>query len=208
MVMLFWETIQCNRRFRSFVIDSDRGREFVVLILFYALEYRTDPSRHGVVRMCVFVLQTMSTEENFGSSLNKRFETQHTLPATIKIENFRGTYADFLICVSKVHWYLCGALLKVMQSIHTLITASKGKLDAIYPALLAIINNLSAYIEHLSPLASMKLVQLFASMSTPSFLLANETNYTLLISVLESINAIIEHKYTGGSPSFPHFASH
>ena len=100
MIMLFWETIQCNKRFRSFVIDSDKGREFVVLILFYALEFRTDPSRHGVVRMCVFVLQTLSTEENFGPSLNKRFETQHTLPVTIKIENFRGTYADFLICVS------------------------------------------------------------------------------------------------------------
>ena len=92
------------------------------------------------------------------------------------------------------------------QSIHTLITGSKGKLDAIYPALLAIINNLSAYVEHLSSLASMKLVQLFASMSTPSFLLANETNYTLLISVLESINAIIEHKYTGNSWPLSHVA--
>lgn len=86
------------------------------------------------------------------------------------------------------------------------MTGSKGKLDAIYPALLAIINNVSAHIEHLSPLASMKLVQLFASMSTPSFLLANETNYTLLISVLESINAIIEHKYTGMILSRPLFA--
>ena len=103
--MLFWETIQCNKRFRSFVIDSDRGREFVVLILFYALEYRIDPTRQGVVRMCVFVLQTLSTEETFGSSLNKGFETQHTLPATIKIENFRGTYADFLITVSTLHRY-------------------------------------------------------------------------------------------------------
>ena len=33
-------------------------------------------------------------------------------------------------------------------------------------------------------------------MSSPSFLLANETNYALLQSLLESINAIIEHQYT------------
>ena len=34
-------------------------------------------------------------------------------------------------------------------------------------------------------------------MSSPSFLLANETNYSLLQSLLESINAIIEHQYKG-----------
>ena len=76
-----------------------------------------------------------------------------------------------------------------------LITGSKGKLDAIYPALLAIINNIAAYLEDISPLASYKILQLFASMSSPSFLLANETNHTLLNSLLESMNAIIEHKY-------------
>ena len=73
---------------------------------------------------------------------------------------------------------------------------SKGKLDAIYPALLATVNNIAAYLRKLSPQASMKLLYLFASMSSPSFLLANETNYTLLQSLLESMNAIIEHQYT------------
>lgn len=33
-------------------------------------------------------------------------------------------------------------------------------------------------------------------MSTPNFLLANESNHTLLSSLLESMNAIIEHQYT------------
>lgn len=100
--MLFWETLQCNKRFRSFIIDTDRGHDFVVLILFYALEYRTDTSKQGVVRMCVFVLQTLSTEPNFGKALNKRFEGQDTLPTSVRIENFNGTYADFLITVRKI----------------------------------------------------------------------------------------------------------
>ena len=98
--MLFWETLQCNKRFRSFIIDTDRGHEFMTLIIFYAMEYKTDPSKQGVVRMCVFVLQTLSTEPNFGKLLNRDFETQETLPATIKLNEFRGTYADFLIIVS------------------------------------------------------------------------------------------------------------
>ncbi|KAF2095863.1 hypothetical protein NA57DRAFT_78640 [Rhizodiscina lignyota] len=178
MIMLFWETLQCNKRFRSFIIDTERAHDFVVLILFYALNQRTDPSKQGIIRMCVFVLQTMSVEPNFGKSLNKTFEGQETLPASIRIANFHGSYADYLI-----------------TSIHTLLTTSKGKLDAVYPALLAIINNIAPHVENLGRAPSLKLLQLFNSMSSPKFLLANETNHVLLRSLLEALNAIVEHRY-------------
>jgi len=98
--MLFWETLQCNKRFRSFIIDTDRGHEFLTSILFFAMEYKTDSTKQGVVRMCVFVLQTLSSESNFGKLLNQDFETQDALPTIIKLQDFRGTYADFLIIVS------------------------------------------------------------------------------------------------------------
>jgi hypothetical protein len=81
------------------------------------------------------------------------------------------------------------------QSIHKLITTSKGKLDAIYPALLAAVNNMAPYLENISAQSSFKLLQLFLFMSAPGFLLANATNYLLLQSLLESMNAIIEHQY-------------
>ncbi|SLM39067.1 Hid-1, partial [Lasallia pustulata] len=76
-------------------------------MLFYAIEYKTDATRQGIVRMCVFVLQTMSVEAAFGKNLNNKFEAQETLPPSIRLQNFKGTYADFLI-----------------SSIHTLITGS------------------------------------------------------------------------------------
>lgn len=76
------------------------------------------------------------------------------------------------------------------------MTTSKGKLDAVYPALLAILNNIAAYVEGLSPATCSRILQLFTSMSAPSFLLANETNHTLLRSLLEFINAILEHQFT------------
>lgn len=179
IIMLFWEITQCNKRFRSFIIDTGRVHDFVVLSLFYALEYKNDTAKHGVVRMCAFLLQTLSVENSFGSSLNKPFEGQYSLPASIRIANFRGTYADFLI-----------------QSIYSLITTSQGKLSAIYPALLAVINNVAPSMEKLSGASSSKLTQLLSSMSSPSFLLANETNHTLLYSLLEAINSIIENKYS------------
>ncbi|MCJ1467887.1 hypothetical protein MMC07_006512 [Pseudocyphellaria aurata] len=129
MIMLFWETLQCNKRFRSFIIDTERGHDFVILVLFYALEYKTDPARQGV-------------------------------------------------------------------SIHALITTSKGKLDAIYPALLATVNNVAAYLENIGPQSSSKLLHLFTLMSAPGFLFANESNHLLLQSLLESMNAILEHQYS------------
>ncbi|PTU17774.1 hypothetical protein P175DRAFT_0465913 [Aspergillus ochraceoroseus IBT 24754] len=179
MLVLFWEALQCNKRFRSFIIDSNRSHDFIILCLFYAIIYKSDPAKQGVVRMCIFILQTMSVEPNFGQSLNKKFEAQDTLPQSIRIPGFRGSYADFLF-----------------MSVHTLITTSKGKLNAVYPALLAVINNIAPYVEHLSPATCSKILQLFSSMSAPSFLLANETNHTLLASVLESINSILEHNFT------------
>lgn len=46
-------------------------------------------------------MQTMSVEPNFGQSLNTKFEAQETLPQSIRIPGFRGSYADFLIMVCR-----------------------------------------------------------------------------------------------------------
>ena len=37
ILMLFWEILQCNKRFRSFIVDTERAHDFVVLALFYTL---------------------------------------------------------------------------------------------------------------------------------------------------------------------------
>lgn len=107
--MLFWEALQCNKRFRSFIIDTDRAHDFVVLVLYYAMHQRNDPSKQGLVRMCVFVLQTLSVEPQFGKSLNKVFEGQESLPPSIRIPNFHGTYADYVITVSLIMRTLASA---------------------------------------------------------------------------------------------------
>jgi len=82
------------------MIDTQRAHDFVILILFYATEYKLDASKQGVVRMCAFLLQTLSVEQNFGINLNKQFGAQDTLPPVIRIPGFKGTYADFLIQAS------------------------------------------------------------------------------------------------------------
>ena len=100
---LFWELLQCNRRFRAYLIETDRVGDFVVLTLYYAIDAKDDPARQSVVRMCVFILQTLSVEERFGGKLNVPFATggQEALPAVLRIRNFRGTLGDFLIAVGR-----------------------------------------------------------------------------------------------------------
>lgn len=80
------------------------------------------------------------------------------------------------------------------------MATSKGALDGIYPALLAILNNIGPYVEGLSPATVSRILQLYSSMSSPSFLLANETNHTLLASYLDFINAILERQFSSKLP--------
>ena len=104
MIILFWELLQCNRRFRSFVMETNRAHEFVILLLFNALHNKADPSNQGIVRMCVFVLQTMSVEPAFGERLSTPFRGHDALPQSIRLPDFRDSYADFIIIVSRVRF--------------------------------------------------------------------------------------------------------
>ena len=99
MLILFWELLQVNRRFRSFIIETDRAHDFVVLVLYYAMSAKDEPAKQGIVRMCVLILQTMSVEPSFGERLNKVFVGQESLPSGLRVGNFHGSYGDFLVTV-------------------------------------------------------------------------------------------------------------
>lgn len=78
-----------------------------------------------------------------------------------------------------------------------MLTTTKGRLESIYPALLAIVVNIAPFVRDLQRATSSRLLDLFVTMSSPKFLLANETNHTLLLSLLEALNAILDHQYEG-----------
>jgi hypothetical protein len=49
--------------------------------------------------MSAFILQTLSTEMLFATSLNRPFEGQGALPSNVRLSNFHGSYGDFMIIV-------------------------------------------------------------------------------------------------------------
>lgn len=98
MLPLLWEALADNKRYRTYVIDTNRALDLMILLIYYATESKTE----GVVRVSVFCLLALSQEPGFGASLNRPFDSHDSLPAAIQIKNFHGTYADYLIMVSSV----------------------------------------------------------------------------------------------------------
>ena len=84
-----------------------------------------------------------------------------------------------------------------MQHIQGLLTSSNRALESLHPALLAIVSNIAPHVQGLQRATSSMLLNMFVSLSQPLFLLANETNHLLLSSLLDAINAILEHQYQG-----------
>lgn len=56
----------------------------------------------GLVRMSAFVLQTLSSDRAFGVKLNKTFDGHSSLPNSVRLPAFHGSYADFVIIVSRL----------------------------------------------------------------------------------------------------------
>ncbi|KAF0344411.1 ubp5 interacting protein ftp10 [Gigaspora margarita] len=180
MLMLLWKFLEINKRFRNYLLETDRVLDILIVLLYYSMENKHDQAQLGFVRMCAFILQTLSADRNFGMKLNKQFEGHGSLPSTVRISAFNtGTYADYMII-----------------SIYALIASTRGTLHPLYPAFVLAITNVSPYLKNLSVASSVKLVQLFSSFSSPMFLLADEGNHRLVGYMLEALNNIIQYQFS------------
>ncbi|CAO3567977.1 unnamed protein product [Mortierella alpina] len=182
-LMLCWKTLELNKRFRTYLLETYRALDIVVILLYFSLEHKLDTSHIGLVRMCACMLQTMSKDRAFGHCLNRPFDGHGSLPANVRFQGFHGTYADYLIC-----------------SVHNLISTTKRALRSLYPALISTLSNVSPYIKNVSPLASSRLLQLTTSFASPSFLLAEESNHELLGILLDSVCSMLYYQ----APDNPH----
>lgn len=98
-VCLLWELLQCNKNFRNFIYDSGRCLDLMISLLTILAEGKENTHSQGFLRLCVYVLQTISAEPRFGSQLNTVLQSQEPIPSGLRIQGFQGTYGDFLIMV-------------------------------------------------------------------------------------------------------------
>lgn len=175
LTILFWDLIQCNRKFKAYLIASERMHDFMIILLYYIHEKRMDPSKFGLVRLCAYALLYLTTERSFVALLSKGFISQSSLPNNIQLSSFNGSYADYLI----------------IQLFKT-ITTSNENMNFLVPTFLNCIYNISPFVQNISYQAASSIIQLCATVSNPAFLFAREDNHHLLSTLLTSVNLMVE----------------
>lgn len=129
------------------------------------------------MKLAAFLLQTLSADPAFGFALNVPLSSSVPLPTRYAVQ---GTALDFLI-----------------QHLYTLIFSTKGAFNAIYPAFILTIDNISPFMKNPSIKSSTNLLQLFMAISNPGFLLSDEANPRLVFYLLEAFNNVIHSQLNG-----------
>ncbi|KAF9036701.1 high-temperature-induced dauer-formation protein-domain-containing protein [Panaeolus papilionaceus] len=168
-IILFWKLIELNKKFRTFVLESEQSMDFLAYLLFYCVDIKDKPQQHGLCRAISYIVQTLSAEPSFGSSL------EH--PLHIQLTSKWGPVSngsEFMI-----------------QAIYSIVATTGGSLTSLYPALVIALANAAPYFKHIGISASARLLQLFNSFSNPLFLLSDEGHPRLLFFMLEVFSAIL-----------------
>uniref|UniRef100_A0A8H7Y292 RecA family profile 1 domain-containing protein n=1 Tax=Psilocybe cubensis TaxID=181762 RepID=A0A8H7Y292_PSICU len=168
-IVLFWKLIEINKKFRTFVLESEKSVDLIAYLLFYCVEIKDKPQQHGVCRAISYIVQTLSAESAFGSQLSKPIKAQ--IPTKWGPVD---TIADFMI-----------------HAVYAIVATTSGSLTSLYPALIIALSNAAPYFKHIGVSASARLLQLFNSFSNPLFLLSDEGHPRLLFFMLEVFSSII-----------------
>ncbi|EPQ58471.1 hypothetical protein GLOTRDRAFT_114891 [Gloeophyllum trabeum ATCC 11539] len=170
-IVLFWKMIELNKKFRVYILETDKGMDIAAYLLCYCLEIKDKPQQHGLCRAISYIIQTLSAERSFGLKLISPVKAQ--LPAKWQPV---GTAGDFMV-----------------NAIYAIVATTSGALNSLYPALIIALSNCAPYFKNLSVTASTRLVQLFTSFSSSLFLLSDEGHPRLLYFMLEVFNGVILH---------------
>ncbi|OCH95639.1 hypothetical protein OBBRIDRAFT_745433 [Obba rivulosa] len=170
-IIFFWKMIDLNKKFRLYVLDSDRATDVLAYLLCYGLEIKDKPQQHGLCRVISYIIQSLSAERAFGLKLSSPIKA-HVPPKWSTV----GTAGDFMV-----------------QAIYSMVATTSGALNSLYPALVIALANAAPYFKNLSVTSSTRLIQLFSAFSNPSFLLSDEGHPRLLFFMLEVFNIVLLH---------------
>ncbi|EMD38619.1 hypothetical protein CERSUDRAFT_113798 [Gelatoporia subvermispora B] len=169
-IIFFWKMIDLNKKFRAYVLDSDKATDILAYMLCYGLEIKDKPQQHGLCRVISYIIQSLSSERAFGSKLSSPVRV-HLIPQKWSSV---GTAGDFMV-----------------QAIYAMVATTSGALNSLYPALVIALANSAPHFKNLSVTSSTRLIQLFTAFSNPSFLLSDEGHPRLLFFMLEVFNNVL-----------------
>ncbi|KAG6376070.1 high-temperature-induced dauer-formation protein-domain-containing protein [Boletus reticuloceps] len=164
-IILFWKMIELNKKFRAYLLDSDKATDVLAYLLCYGLDIKDKPQQHGLCRALTYIIQTLSAEPAFGNKLSAPVKV--SIPAKWAIP---GTAADFMITLQRLGCSIRSTLLllsryRMLRRISRTFLLSRRQ----------------------------RLIQMFNSFSNPRFLLSDESHPRLLFFMLEVFNSVIFH---------------
>ncbi|KAI0807242.1 high-temperature-induced dauer-formation protein-domain-containing protein [Fomes fomentarius] len=177
-IVFLWKMIELNKKFRAHLLESDKAADVVAYLLCYGLEIRDKPEQHGMCRVISYLIQTLSAERAFGLKLSSPLRAAQVPQKFLAM----GTVGDFLV-----------------QSVYSMVATTSGSLNSLYPALIIALSNSAPYFKNLSVKSSARLLQLFTSFSSPTFLLSDEGHPRLLFFMLEAFNGVVLHNLSENS---------
>ncbi|KAG8897955.1 hypothetical protein FRB99_007774 [Tulasnella sp. 403] len=174
--LLFWKIIDLNKKFRSYVLESDKLVDVFAYMLWFLLEHKDKPQHHGFCRVLSYMIQVLSGESSFGSKLSQPIPGRVAISARWATP---GSVGDFFV-----------------TSVYYMVATTSGQLNFLYPALIIALANCAPHLQNLQVISSTRLLQLFTSFSSPAFLLADDGHPRLLFFMLEVLNQIIYHQFS------------
>ncbi|KAI0078173.1 hypothetical protein K474DRAFT_1683933 [Panus rudis PR-1116 ss-1] len=168
-IIFFWKMIDLNKKFRAYVVDSDKAMDIMAYLMCYGLEIKDKTEQHGLCRAISYIVQSLSAERAFCQKLTSPIKG-HIPQKWVQM----GNAADFLI-----------------HAVYAMVATTSGALSSLYPAFIIALSNAAPYFKHLSVTSSTRLIQLFTSFANPAFLLADEGHPRLLFFMLEVFNSVI-----------------
>ncbi|KAI9064204.1 hypothetical protein FKP32DRAFT_1757516 [Trametes sanguinea] len=168
-VIFLWKLLELNKKFRAYLLESEKAMDVMAYLLCYGLEIKDKPEQHGMCRVLSYMIQGLSAERTFGLKLSNPLKAH--IPQKWAAT---GNAGDFMI-----------------QAIYSMVATTSGSLNSLYPALVIALSNSAPYFKNLSVTSSARLLQLFNAFSNPSFLLSDEGHPRLLFFILEAFNGVL-----------------
>ncbi|BGO98303.1 High-temperature-induced dauer-formation protein-domain containing protein [Rhodotorula toruloides] len=224
---IFWRTLDTNRKFVSWLVKPDsssegksRLLETLVAVEACMLDWHTDETQIGLVRLASFVMQTLSAEVASAGLAGKdaEEEVKRLLNAPLEPEVVGARLAGVVRrqvasqgidvgeerqgdrdgkretrSVTLVEYLLIvlHALLIPSSTTTAAPQPTRSSLSTLYPSLLLTVSNLSPFFRDVGAAAATRLVRVWLAFSAPSWVLMEEGNPRLIFYLLETFNNVV-----------------
>jgi len=183
VLLLLWACLSYNPDFVTALIGSADLPELVLSLGYLILCWVHDPSSLSMVHLTLLCLLRLSTEADFGGCANQ--PCPRALPGRrpLAAEASSGHLGDLLVgCAAAV-----------------VLAPPSTALTTIYPAALAILNNIAPHVKQWSASSASSLLAMLSSLAAPATLFATPAAPEPMLALLEALSTSLQYTHASNT---------